>query len=156
MTPDRVASARVPMNLRTIQRTILLLATLLVTSCASDEERARAGERDLNGADLRDANLAGVNLSGARITQANLQSVNFSGANLTGVDFTGSSLIGANLTGAIMRNDLFIDTVFNDANMTGADLSGSVFGNHICNAGTRWPAGFVGWGNSPFCRREIP
>lgn len=33
MTPDRVPSARVPMNLRTLQQTILLLTMLLVASC---------------------------------------------------------------------------------------------------------------------------
>ena len=88
------------MNLRTLRRLVLLLATSLGASCRSDADRARLGDRYLRSADLSYAHLSGANLIRASLNHANLTDADLTNANLTGARLSGVNLTGANLTGA--------------------------------------------------------
>ncbi len=87
-----------------------------------DTDRARAGDKNLTGADLWGADLRGANLAGANLAGANLRWAKLANTNLRGADLRRANLTGANLTGA---------------DLTGADLRGAV-----TDADTVWPAGF--------------
>ena len=98
----------------------------------SPVERARAGYKNLRGADLRGAwltlNLRGVDLSGANLT----------GAVLTRADLTGADLSDANLTGADLQDVRYDDSTIwpedvrdvlrvwrGDKDLRGANLEGA-------------------------------
>ena len=66
------------------RRVVLILAAVLMGACASDLERARAGDRSLTGANLHGADLHGANLFGTDLIYADLRDANLSDANLTG------------------------------------------------------------------------
>ena len=76
-----------------------------------DIVRARAGDKNLRGADLFGANLTGADLTGADLTGANLRYAVLVGASLINAILTGADLSHAFLTGA---------------ELTGAELTGAV------------------------------
>ena len=65
-----------------------------------DEKRAKDGDQNLEGADLRGADLSYAKLNGVDFTAANLN-----GANLTGTDLSKSNLAGVNLSEARYSTD---------------------------------------------------
>ena len=117
---------------------------------ASPVERARAGDKnligadlygaDLNNAKLRGADLTGAKLSGANLYLADLTKVNLYRATLTRAKLTRAKLIKADLTRAVLhRANLYLADLtkvkligadltgadLNEADLTGADLTGA-------------------------------
>ena len=90
----------------------------------SDQEdlaRARAGDKNLRGADLTGADLSGADLYGADLYGADLSS-----ANLTGADLSGAYLSGADLSGAYLSGADLICAYLPRAYLTGAYLTGAI------------------------------
>ena len=88
----------------------------------SDLERAKAGEKNLEGAYLEGADLRRANLKEADLCRADLRGANLWGADLREAYLKEADLGGADLRGADLRGaDLW------GASLRGADLEGACF-----------------------------
>jgi uncharacterized protein YjbI with pentapeptide repeats len=114
----------------------------------ADCARARAGDRDLEAADLENCLLAGQDLRGADLAGADLTQANLAGANLTDAVLEGAVVIGADLTNATLDNVKaaganfggvmlgkasatsadFEDALVNDADLAKTDFTNADFG----------------------------
>ena len=81
----------------------------------NDLKRARSGDKNLAGANLKQANLSGLNLAKVNLTGADL-----SHANLRNATITKALAMGANFEGANMMGTKISDSDFYRANLTSA------------------------------------
>ena len=107
--------------------TTTALTTTTVRPELSDCEQARAGRRELAGADLRHCNLSGLTLTNATLTNADLSGATLRETIITGGDFLGAKFTKANFTDAVLEDVDFSSadettTVLAGANFTQADL----------------------------------
>ena len=116
-----------------VEARFLLAAVACVTlsvgvSYSADEKdvkRAKAGDKNLEKADLSGANLVGVNFSKANLTQANLTAAklmkaNFSGATMNATQINKADVSKANFTGANLVGINLSDTIVTDADFNKA------------------------------------
>jgi uncharacterized protein YjbI with pentapeptide repeats len=120
---ENLGSKGVPMMKKSVVLVLIAFVTFSVQNAYSanekDVKRAKAGDKNLEKADLSGASLVGAKLSRANLTQANLTGgtftkADFSNAVLNGAqlnradvskaNFTGANLIGVNFTDAIVTN----------------------------------------------------
>ena len=109
----------------------------------SDVERARAGDRNLEGADLRGADLSDVVLSGCNLRGANLEGAKLRGALFDEADLTGANLRRADLTmarffwawliNATLEEALIQGTVFHSSTLSRANMRRVSVGEGIAN-----------------------
>jgi len=92
---------------------------------SSWEEKARSGEKQLHGADLRGADLHCVDLTGATLYQADLSGANLCGAVLRGADLRRASLPAASLRLANLQCADLSRTDLYRGNLCGASLRGA-------------------------------
>jgi len=113
-----------------MKKTVLLVLVAFVTLSAQnaysanekDVKRAKAGDKNLEKADLSGAKLIGVNLSRANLTQANLTGAtltraNFGNAVLNGAQLNRADVRKANFSGANLIGVNFTDTIVTDCDM---------------------------------------
>ncbi|WP_309708805.1 pentapeptide repeat-containing protein [Armatimonas sp.] len=86
-------------------------------------KKAKAGEKNLTGANLSGADLAGVNLRFANLTGANLYMADLSGANLSAANLGGAKMTNVDLEGAKLRGANLSKADLRGANLSKADLS---------------------------------
>ena len=109
-------------------------------------EKAVAGCKDLEGAelvgaylwhaDLEGANLTNADLTDANLVAAELQEANLTNANLTNADLSEADMYGANLTDANLTNTKVVYTNLTEANLQNANLTGIQWGFTPCPDGT--------------------
>ncbi|HEX2981511.1 MAG TPA: pentapeptide repeat-containing protein, partial [Anaerolineaceae bacterium] len=111
---------------RALPFTVLLLLSVVLSSCATGCPPACLGER-IGSVDWSGRNLSGGVLVNTAARQSSLNNVDFSGADLSGMDISGASMKAADLTDSILigtdlENAYLSGAVFTRANLTGANL----------------------------------
>jgi len=97
----------------------------------TDIERARAGDKNLRGANLADLHIrppfsfAGADFTGANLENAILLKLDFAGANFEGANLKGALIFSSDLTGANLRNTKLRGASLNNVRADGVDFSGS-------------------------------
>jgi uncharacterized protein YjbI with pentapeptide repeats len=89
---------------------------------ASDVKRARAGDKNLRGADLSGADLSGIDLTDADLIGANLKESRLIDADLRGASLSWAEMDLAVCDGADMRRAVMVGTFLSDADLTDAKL----------------------------------